>query len=81
MLLMLNINYQNKNLNLKDLLTTGIIDGKKVYAIKPLTFMNSSGVCIKELADYFKMDIKNIFVFHDDMDINIGKTKVKFGWK
>jgi len=40
--------------------------------------MNSSGVCIKELADYFKMDIKNIFVFHDDMDINIGKTKVKF---
>ena len=62
----------------KGLLTTGIIDGKKVYAIKPLTFMNSSGVCIKELVDYFKMDIKNIFVFHDDMDINIGKTKVKF---
>ena len=41
--------------------------------------MNSSGVCIKELVDYFKMDIKNIFVFHDDMDISIGKTKVKFG--
>ncbi len=63
----------------KGLLTTGIIDGQKVYAIKPLTFMNSSGVCIKELVDYFKMDIKNIFVFHDDMDIDIGKTKVKFG--
>jgi len=56
-----------------------LIDGQKVYAIKPLTFMNSSGVCIKELVDYFKMDIKNIFVFHDDMDISIGKTKVKFG--
>ena len=63
----------------KGLLTTGIIDGQKVYAIKPLTFMNSSGVCIKELVDYFKMDVKNIFVFHDDMDIDIGKTKVKFG--
>ena len=63
----------------KGLLTTGLIDGQKVYAIKPLTFMNSSGVCIKELVDYFKMDIKNIFVFHDDMDISIGKTKVKFG--
>ncbi len=63
----------------KGLLTTGMVDGQKVYAIKPLTFMNSSGVCIKELVDYFKMDIKNIFVFHDDMDISIGKTKVKFG--
>jgi PTH1 family peptidyl-tRNA hydrolase len=62
----------------KGLLTTGLIDGQKVYAIKPLTFMNSSGVCIKELVDYFKMDVKNIFVFHDDMDINIGKAKVKF---
>ena len=63
----------------KGLLTTGKINERKVFAIKPLTFMNSSGVCIKELVDYFKMDVKNIFVFHDDMDIDIGKTKVKFG--
>jgi len=63
----------------KGLLTTGIIEEQKVYAIKPLTFMNSSGICIKELAEYFKIEVKNIFVFHDDMDIDIGKVKVKFG--
>ena len=63
----------------KGLLTTGIIDDKKVYAIKPLTFMNSSGICIKELIEYFKIDAKDVFVFHDDMDIDIGKVKVKFG--
>jgi len=63
----------------KGLLTTGKIDEQKVYAIKPLTFMNSSGICIKELVDYFKIDVKDIFVFHDDMDIDIGKVKVKFG--
>ena len=63
----------------KGLLTTGKIDEQKVYAIKPLTFMNSSGVCIKELAEYFKIEVKNIFVFHDDMDIDVGKVKVKFG--
>jgi len=63
----------------KGLLTTGKIDEQKVFAIKPLTFMNSSGVCIKELIEYFKIDVKNIFVFHDDMDIDIGKVKVKFG--
>ena len=63
----------------KGLLTTGKISDQKVFAIKPLTFMNSSGICIKELIEYFKIDVKNIFVFHDDMDIDIGKVKVKFG--
>ena len=63
----------------KGLLTTGEIDKQKIFAIKPLTFMNSSGVCIKELIEYFKISAKDVFVFHDDMDIDIGKVKVKFG--
>ena len=63
----------------KGLLTTGKIDEQKVFAIKPLTFMNSSGVCIKELIEYFKIEVQDVFVFHDDMDIDIGKVKVKFG--
>ena len=63
----------------KGLLTTGKIDEQKVFAIKPLTFMNSSGICIKELIEYFKINVKDVFVFHDDMDIDIGKVKVKFG--
>ena len=63
----------------KGLLTTGSIEGQKLYAIKPLTFMNNSGTAIKELIDYFKIDAKNVFVFHDDMDIDFGKIKAKFG--
>jgi PTH1 family peptidyl-tRNA hydrolase len=61
------------------LLTTGNINEQKVFAIKPLTFMNNSGICIKELIEYFRIDVKNVFVFHDDMDINIGKVKAKIG--
>ena len=63
----------------KGLLTTGTIEEQKVYAIKPLTFMNNSGTCIKELIEYFKIDAKDVFVFHDDMDIDLGKIKAKFG--
>ena len=63
----------------KGLLTTGKIEEKKVFAIKPLTFMNSSGICIKELIEYFKINVKDIFVFHDDMHIDMGKIKAKFG--
>jgi len=63
----------------KGLLTTGKINDQKVFAIKPLTFMNNSGVCIKELIEYFKIDTRDVFVFHDDMDIDLGKSKTKMG--
>ena len=63
----------------KGLLTTGNIGDKKVYAIKPLTFMNNSGICIRELIEYFKIDAADVIVFHDDLDIDVGKIKAKFG--
>ena len=63
----------------KGLLTMGFIDEKKVYAIKPLTFMNNSAACIRELIEYSKIDSSDIIVFHDDLDIEFGKIKAKFG--
>ena len=63
----------------KGLLTTGNIGNKKVYAIKPLTFMNNSGICIRELIEYFKIEAEDIIVFHDDLDVDFGKIKAKFG--
>ena len=76
----------NKKFNLskqkpkfKGLLTTGSIEGEKVYAIKPLTFMNNSGICIRELLEYFKFDAEDVIVFHDDLDVEFGKIKAKFG--
>ncbi len=63
----------------KGLLTTGNINENKVYAIKPLTFMNNSGICIRELIEYFKIDTDDVIVFHDDLDVDFGKVKAKFG--
>ena len=63
----------------KGLLTTGNISNKKVYAIKPLTFMNNSGICIRELIEYFKINVEDIIVFHDDLDIDFTKIKAKSG--
>ena len=63
----------------KGLLTTGNISNKKVYAIKPLTFMNNSGICIRELIEYFKINAEDVIVFHDDLDVDFTKIKAKFG--
>ena len=41
--------------------------------------MNNSGICIRELIEYFKIESENIIVFHDDLDIEFGKIKAKFG--
>ena len=62
----------------KGLLTTGNVSDQKVYAIKPLTFMNNSGICIRELIEYFKIDAEDVIVFHDDLDVEFGKIKAKF---
>jgi len=63
----------------KGLLTTGNIGNEKIYAIKPLTFMNNSGICIRELIEYFKIDVEDVIVFHDDLDVEFGKIKTKSG--
>ena len=63
----------------KGLLTTGNVADQKIYAIKPLTFMNNSGICIRELIEYFKIDAEDVIVFHDDLDVEFGKIKAKFG--
>ncbi|MDC0384840.1 aminoacyl-tRNA hydrolase [bacterium] len=47
--------------------------------VKPLTFMNNSGTCIREIQDYYKIIPKNVFVFHDDLDLEIGKIRCKVG--
>ena len=41
--------------------------------------MNNSGVCIRELLEYFKIEAEDVIVFHDDLDIEFGKIKAKFG--
>jgi PTH1 family peptidyl-tRNA hydrolase len=59
-------------------LTKIIIDGKKIFLIKPTTFMNSSGKVIPFL---LKKGIKpeNILVVHDEIEFPLGKIKDRFG--
>jgi len=57
----------------------GTIDGVKVLALKPETFMNESGRCVSAAARFYKIDLKNIVVLHDELDLAFAKIKVKTG--
>ncbi len=60
-------------------LYSGNINKKKVILIKPSTMMNLSGIAVYEASKYYKIPNNKIIVFHDDLDIEIGKIKVKCG--
>ena len=47
--------------------------------LKPTTFMNNSGVALKEIKNFYNIDIKNIYVIHDEIDLDQGRVKVKNG--
>lgn len=51
----------------------------KVELIKPLTFMNKSGYSVSYAKNKHKVDFKDIFVVHDDLDIILGNYKIQLG--
>ena len=54
-----------------------IIDGEKVLFVKPLTFMNLSGDAVIKFVNYYKIDINDILIIHDDLDLEFGTYKLK----
>jgi len=63
----------------KGVIARGEIDGEKIVALKPHTFMNLSGEAVLAAMSFFKIKPQDVIVFHDDMDLPIGKVKVKTG--
>ena len=57
-------------------ISNGIIDDKKIILTKPQTFMNNSGEAIRAIVDYYKINIEDIIVIHDDLDISLGEYKI-----
>lgn len=55
----------------------GIIEGEKVILIKPQTYMNLSGKSAIQFVNFYKTDIENVIVIYDDMDVDLGKIKIR----
>jgi PTH1 family peptidyl-tRNA hydrolase len=55
----------------------GEIDGIDVILVKPMTFMNKSGISVARFANFFKVSNKDMLVIHDDIDLEFGRIKIK----
>jgi len=57
----------------------GTIAGNSVILAEPQTFMNLSGTAVRQLQSFFKTDISNLIVIHDDLDLPFGAVRLKVG--
>lgn len=61
----------------KGLCGKGSIAGEKVVLVKPLTYMNLSGECVREVLDYYKLTPQDVIVIFDDISLPVGKIRIR----
>jgi PTH1 family peptidyl-tRNA hydrolase len=52
---------------------------ERVILAKPTTFMNNSGMAVQLLANYYKVAAEDIWIINDELDLPLGKLKIRFG--
>lgn len=68
-----------ENKKLQSLMAQKFIKGTEIILAKPQTFMNASGYPVKKLVDYYQIELAEIWVVHDDLDLPLGKIKIRIG--
>ncbi|MDO4939795.1 MAG: aminoacyl-tRNA hydrolase [Lachnospiraceae bacterium] len=61
----------------KGLCGKGMIGGEKVLLVKPQTYMNNSGECVRETMDYYKVQPEDIIIIYDDIDLDPGQLRIR----
>ncbi|NQU82894.1 MAG: aminoacyl-tRNA hydrolase [Parcubacteria group bacterium] len=57
-------------------ISEGVINNTKVLLVKPQTFMNNSGLAVKLILNFYKIQPTQLTVVHDELDLPIGETKL-----
>ena len=57
----------------------GVLDGEKVLALRPMTYMTESGRAVAAAAQFYKLQPADVVVIHDELDLAPGKLRVKRG--
>ncbi len=61
----------------KGLVGEATISGKRVLLVKPQTFMNLSGECVRAALDFYKIKPENLIIIYDDISLDVGRLRVR----
>ena len=53
------------------------INNEKVIFIKPMTYMNNSGIAVRSFVDFYKLNSEDVLVISDDLDLDLGKFRLR----
>ncbi len=53
------------------------INNEKVIFIKPMTYMNNSGIAVRAFVDFYKLSSEDVLVISDDLDLDLGKFRLR----
>jgi PTH1 family peptidyl-tRNA hydrolase len=70
-----NLSINNKKF--KGVYADGHIAGEKVLLVQPQTFMNLSGECVSEVADFYKLNPDEIIIICDDINLDVGRLRIR----
>lgn len=65
------------SLKFRGALVQWMVDGEKVLLVKPMTFMNLSGLCVSELAKFYQVEPADVLVVCDDVSLPFGKIRAR----
>jgi PTH1 family peptidyl-tRNA hydrolase len=71
-------NLSTSNINNPNFQSSLLKSGYNLFS-KPITYMNNSGIAVHAIKEYYKIDLENIIVIHDDLDLPFGTVKFKIG--
>ncbi|MCM8819347.1 MAG: aminoacyl-tRNA hydrolase [Candidatus Omnitrophica bacterium] len=54
-----------------------ILDNNEIFFVKPKTFMNNSGYCVKKIVTHYSVKLSDILVVYDDIDLPFGKIRFR----
>ncbi len=69
----------DNNKKTKSLIKKIIVKKIPTLLAQPQTYMNNSGMAVKLLLEYFKVEPENLIVIHDELDLPLGKLQIRFG--
>ena len=61
----------------KGLIGKGYIEGQKVILVKPMTYMNLSGECLRSVMDFYKTEVEDFIVIYDDVNLDVGQLRIR----
>lgn len=70
---------ENGKFSLSKKFEAEIFENDDILMVKPQTFMNDSGRCVRKIMDFYKLPASDLVVVHDDLDIALGERKIQIG--